>query len=256
MNVLPTPPLSRLTTIFFLGTAPSRLIFVGTIAQIALIMVARRPVATAADPRADIAKQVNGDREADECEYERMVGMAGKIVGHDESPWHVPGTPICPLTAQQDAAAFAAQPPLSCRGARPDGTSGRHRRQSAQADFSAIPPVRGMAGVTRQGWEIWSGRRRAQPGTQSDPRGRHRRILSVKRWPRQGRGHDSSIFVGEKQRQTARGDVGICRVRGYICHRAIIIIDLPVQGLARELEATEITLPMRDRKSTRLHSRT
>src|SRR3546814_4592805 len=41
------------------------------------------------------------------------------------------------------------------------------------------------------------------------------------------------------------GDVGICRVRGSICQRAIIIIDLPVQGLARELEATEITLPMR-----------
>src|SRR3546814_6456807 len=95
-------------------------------------MVARRPVATAADPRADIAKQVNGDREADECEYERMVGMAGKIVGHDETPWHVPGTPICPLTAQQDAAAFAAQPPLLCRGPRTDGTSGRHRRLSAQ----------------------------------------------------------------------------------------------------------------------------
>src|SRR3546814_4426716 len=31
----------------------------------------------------------------------------------------------------------------------------------------------------------------------------HPRILSVKRWPRQGRGHDSSLFVGEKQRQHA-----------------------------------------------------
>jgi len=40
----------------------------------------------------------------------------------------------------------------------------RHRRQSAQADFSAIPPVRGMAGFTRQRWEIWTGRPRAQPG--------------------------------------------------------------------------------------------
>src|SRR3546814_3375462 len=58
-------------------------------------------------------------------------------------------------------------------------------------------------------------------------------------------GHDSSIFVGEKQRQHAGGDVGICRVRRSVCQRAIIIIDLPVQGLARELEAAEITLPMR-----------
>src|SRR3546814_2071811 len=78
-----------------------------------------------------------------------------------------------------------------------------------------------------------------------DDRLAHLRILSVKRWPRQGRGHDSSIFVGEKQRQHAGGDVGICRVRRSVCQRAIIIIDLPVQGLARELEAAEITLPMR-----------
>src|SRR3546814_13523414 len=55
--------------------------------------------------------------------------------------------PIGPLTAQQDADALAAQPPLSSRGARPDGTCGRHSRQSAQADFSAIPTLRGMAGL-------------------------------------------------------------------------------------------------------------
>src|SRR3546814_15099858 len=96
--VWPTQHLVRLSTFVFMVKVLSRLIVVGTIAKIAIIMVGQRPVATAGDPRADIAKQVNGDREADECEYERMVGMAGKIVGHDESPWHVPGTPICPLT--------------------------------------------------------------------------------------------------------------------------------------------------------------
>src|SRR3546814_14346244 len=55
--------------------------------------------------------------------------------------------PIGPLTAQQDADALAAHPPLSSRGARPDGTCGRHSRQSAPADLSAIPPIRGMAGL-------------------------------------------------------------------------------------------------------------
>ena len=68
--------------VVFMGAGPSRFIVLGTIAKIALIMVARRPVATTADAGSDIAKQVNGDREADEYEYERMVGMAGKIVGH------------------------------------------------------------------------------------------------------------------------------------------------------------------------------
>jgi hypothetical protein len=59
--------------------------------------------------------------------------------------------------------------------------------------------------------------------TQSNPRRPQRRALSVKKWPRQGRGHDRSIFVGEKQRQHADGDIGICRVRRSVCQCAIII---------------------------------
>jgi len=58
---------------------------------------------------------------------------------------------------------------------RPGGTADSLLKQT----FQLSPRSGGVAGVTRQGWEIWSGRRRARPGTQSDPRGRHRRILSV-----------------------------------------------------------------------------
>src|SRR3546814_10727299 len=79
-----------------MGAGPLRFIVVGTIAQIALIMVARRPVATAAYAGSDIAKQVNGDREADECEHERMVWMTGKIIGHSGSPWLVAGNRSVP----------------------------------------------------------------------------------------------------------------------------------------------------------------
>src|SRR3546814_16297661 len=43
-----------------------------------------------------IAKQVNGDREADECEHERMVWMTGKIIGHSGSPWLVAGNRSVP----------------------------------------------------------------------------------------------------------------------------------------------------------------
>src|SRR3546814_16524179 len=74
-----------------MGAGPLRFIVVGTIAQIALIMVARRPVATAAYAGSDIAKQVNGDRAADECEHERMVWMTGNIIGHSGSHWLVAG---------------------------------------------------------------------------------------------------------------------------------------------------------------------
>src|SRR3546814_18275893 len=42
------------------------------------------------------AKQVNGDREADECEHERMVWMTGKIIGHSGSPWLVAGNRSVP----------------------------------------------------------------------------------------------------------------------------------------------------------------
>src|SRR3546814_16400244 len=49
-----------------------------------------------------------------------------------------------------------------------------------------------------------------------DDRLAHLRILSVKRWPRQGRGHDSSIFVGEKRserRGVGEKCVSTCRSR-------------------------------------------
>lgn len=77
---------------------------------------------------------------------------------------------------------------------RPGGTADSLLKQT----FQPSPRSGGMAGVTRQGWEIWSADAGLNRVTQSDPRGRHRRIPSVKWWPRQGRGHDRSIFVGEK----------------------------------------------------------
>src|SRR3546814_20684399 len=59
-------------------------------------MDARQPVANAAYAGSDIAKQVNGDREAAECEHERMVWMTGKIIGHSGSPWLVAGNRSVP----------------------------------------------------------------------------------------------------------------------------------------------------------------
>ncbi len=62
-------------------------IVVRTIAQVALIMIARGPVAATANAGTDIAEQIDGEGEAAEREEKRVIGMRGEICGHDRSPW-------------------------------------------------------------------------------------------------------------------------------------------------------------------------
>src|SRR3546814_12401874 len=65
-KVLPTPPLSRLTTIVFMSAGPLRLIVVGYMQQIASIIVSRHPSAPSLYTYPDLPKQQNSYREPTE----------------------------------------------------------------------------------------------------------------------------------------------------------------------------------------------